>query len=383
MDILKAGDEAAVADILKQGKAVEIAGGATKLGLGRPVTAERRLDVSALSGITLYEPAELLLTAAAGTPLAQIEATLSQHGQCLAFEPPDLSRLLGAGARQTLGGVVATNLSGPRRISAGAARDHVLGLRAVNGRGEIFRAGGKVVKNVTGYDLPKLLTGSFGTMAVFTELTLKVLPAAETEETVAVSGLDCRQAVSVMCQALGSSAALSGAAWVPGRDGDTLTCFRLEGFGPSVQARRQRLLALLDLDADLWTAPASKAWWREMRDVAPLGAGEGHAVWKISLPATQAPALLEKLKSLGEYKVALDWGGALVWVSLPCGADAKAADLRALLPPDAYAMLMVAPADVRARQPVFQPRPAAQMAIEEKVRRSFDPDCLLNPGRMV
>jgi len=384
--ILKAEDEAAVADILKQGRPVEIAGGGTKLRMGRPVIAEHRLDVSALSGITLYEPAELLMTVAAATPLAQIEATLSQHGQCLAFEPPDLSRLLGSGlgGSQTIGGVVATNISGPRRMVAGAVRDHVLGLRAVNGRGEIFRAGGKVVKNVTGYDLCKLLTGSFGTMAVFTELTIKVLPAPETEETVALSGLDAAQAVTAMCQGLGSSAGLSGAAWVPAvNGGDSLTCLRLEGFGPSVEARRQRLMSLLTgREAAVWPAHTSKAWWRELRDVAPLAGLEDRAVWKVSLPATQAPAFLQKLKTLGEHQVVLDWGGALIWVSLPCGGDAQAVNLRALLPPDAFAMLVVAPPAVRARQSVFQPRPAAQTAVENRVRQSFDPDGLLNPGRM-
>jgi glycolate oxidase FAD binding subunit len=386
LHLLKADSEAAVADILKQGQPVEIAGGGTKLQMGRPVVADHRLDVSALSGITLYEPAELIMSVGAATPLSQIEATLSQHGQCLAFEPPDLSRLLGIGrgGSQTIGGVVATNISGPRRMTAGAVRDHVLGLRAVNGRGEIFRAGGRVVKNVTGYDLCKLLTGSFGTMVVFTELTIKVLPAPETEETVALSGLDASEAVTAMCQSLGSSAGLSGAAWVPGiNGGDSLTCLRLEGFGPSVAARRQRLMNLLaGREATVWPAHASKAWWRELRDVAPLAGLEDRAVWKVSLPATQAPALLQKLKTLGEHQVVLDWGGALIWVSLPCGGDAQAPALRALLPPDAFAMLVVAPAAIRARQPVFQPRPAAQMAVEERVRQSFDPDNLLNPGRM-
>ena len=386
LTLLKADSEAAVADILKQGKPVEIAGGATKLQMGRPVVAEHRLDVSALSGISLYEPAELIMTVGAATPLAQIEAALSQHGQCLAFEPPDLSRLLGGGlgGSQTIGGVVATNISGPRRMTAGAVRDHVLGLRAVNGRGEIFRAGGRVVKNVTGYDLCKLLTGSFGTMAVFTELTIKVLPAPETEETVALSGLDASEAVTAMCQGLGSSAGLSGAAWVPGTNGgDSLTCLRLEGFGPSVEARRQRLMSLLaGREATVWPAHTSKAWWCELRDVAPLAGLEDRAVWKVSLPATQAPAFLQKLKTLGEHQVVLDWGGALIWVSLPCGGDAQAVALRALLPSDAFAMLVVAPAAIRSRQPVFQPRPAAQMAIEDRVRQSFDPDNLLNPGRM-
>jgi glycolate oxidase FAD binding subunit len=385
MEIFQADSEEAVVDIIKAGQPVEIAGGATKLQLGGPVQATRRLDVSAISGISLYEPAELIMTVKAGTKLSQVEAVLAQQGQQLAFEPPNLSALLGSDHDgQTIGGVVATNLSGPRRPTAGAARDHLLGLRAVNGRGEIFRAGGRVVKNVTGYDLCKLLTGSYGTMAVFTELTLKVLPAPETEETVALSHLDAKEAVAVMCQALGSSAGLSGAAWVPGKDGPSLTCLRLEGFGPSVEARRQRLTTLLAGRAEfsVWPAHASKAWWREMRDVAPLAGKDGRAVWKISLPATQAPSVLTKLQALGEHEVVLDWGGALIWLSLPCGPDARSASLRALLPPDAYAMLMVAPADIRARHPVFQPRPGAQMAIEDKVRQSFDPDRLLNPGRM-
>jgi glycolate oxidase FAD binding subunit len=325
------------------------------------------------------------MTVKAGTPLCMVEAALAEQGQQLAFEPPDLSALLDSGhGGQTIGGVVATNLSGPRRISAGAVRDHVLGMRAVNGRGEIFRAGGRVVKNVTGYDLCKLLTGSYGTMAVLTELTLKVLPAPEAEETVALSNLDPREAVTAMCQGLGSSAGLSGAAHVPGKDGQSLTCLRLEGFGPSVEARRQRLLALLSGHAEIsvWPAHTSKAWWRELRDVSPLAGRDGRAIWKISLPATQAPALLHKLRGLGDHEVVLDWGGALIWLSLPCGEDAQASALRSLLPPGAYAMLMAAPAEIRARQPVFQPRPAAQMAIEDKVRQSFDPDRLLNPGRM-
>ncbi len=132
----------------------------------------------------------------------------------------------------------------------------------------------------------------------------------------------------------------------------------------------------------MWPAHTSKAWWRELRDVAPLAGLEDRAVWKVSLPATQAPAFLQKLKTLGEHQVVLDWGGALIWVSLPCGGDAQAVNLRALLPPDAFAMLVAAPPAVRARQSVFQPRPAAQMAVENRVRQSFDPDGLLNPGRM-
>lgn len=383
MEILQADSEEAVADIIKAGRPIEILAGGTKLQLGRPVEATRRLDVSGLNGISLYEPAELIMTVKAGTPLAVVEAALAEQGQQLAFEPPDLSALLGsAPGGQTIGGVVATNLSGPRRMSAGAVRDHVLGMRAVNGRGEIFRAGGRVVKNVTGYDLCKLLTGSFGTMAVFTELTLKVLPAPETEESLTLPALDAAEAVSIMSQGLGSSAGLSGAACLPHASGSWVTCLRLEGFAPSVAARRDRLLALLGRKAALCEGQRSRDLWSEVRTVQPLAGKAGRAVWKVSLRATQAPAFLEGLKNLGEHEAVMDWGGALIWVSLPCGEDAQAKRLRALLPEDGYAMLMVAPADVRSREPVFQPRPGAQAAVEERVRQSFDPDRLLNPGRM-
>lgn len=385
MTIIEADSEESVADIIKQGNTLEIAGSGSKLGLGRPVTASNRLSLRGLSGITLYEPAELVLSAKAATPLAEIEAILAERHQALAFEPPDLSRLLGTTANhQTIGGIVATNLSGPRRCVAGGVRDHVLGLRAVNGRGEIFRAGGRVVKNVTGYDLCKLLTGSYGTMAVFTEITLKVLPAPETEESLVLAGLDEKAAVGVMCQAMGSSAGISGAAWVPHQGMPPLTVLRLEGFGPSVEARRQRLLTRLALHApaDLWTEDKSRSFWRDVRDVIPLAGQPDRAVWKISLTPPQAPDLLGKLAALPGSQAFLDWGGALLWLSLPCGADAQAHAVRALLPIGAHAMLMVAPAAIRTEQPVFQPQPPAQMAIENRVRQSFDPDQRLNPGRM-
>jgi glycolate oxidase FAD binding subunit len=163
---------------------LEIVGHGSKRGIGRPSQAEHVLDLSQLSGVTLYEPEELVLSARAGTPLAEIEALLERHNQQLAFEPMDYGPLLGGEpGRGTIGGVLGANLSGPRRIKAGAARDHVLGVNAVSGRGEAFKSGGRVVKNVTGYDLSKGLAGSWGTLAVVTDVTFKVLPAAETERT--------------------------------------------------------------------------------------------------------------------------------------------------------------------------------------------------------
>ncbi len=180
----------AVAEALAAEEPLELVGGGSKRGLGRPVQAAHTLDLARLSGIRDYAPNELVLTAGAATPLAEIERVLAEHGQMLAFEPPGWCGLLGADeASPTLGGVLACNLAGPRRIKAGAARDHFLGFRAVSGRGEIFKAGGKVVKNVTGYDLPKLMAGSYGTLTALEEVTVKVLPRPENVVTVLFAGV--------------------------------------------------------------------------------------------------------------------------------------------------------------------------------------------------
>ncbi|HEX9699490.1 MAG TPA: FAD-binding protein, partial [Acidobacteriota bacterium] len=195
---------------------LEIVGRGSKQGFGRPVQAAHGLDLSALAGITLYEPEELVLAAHAGTPLAEIEAALAAQNQHLAFEPPDLGPLLGHEADDgSIGGVLACNLSGPRRLKSGAARDHFLGVAAVSGRGEVFKSGGRVVKNVTGYDLCKLLAGSHGTLAVMTDVTVKVMPRPEKTRTVMVFGQDDRQALVVMTQALNSPHEVSGAAHLP------------------------------------------------------------------------------------------------------------------------------------------------------------------------
>jgi glycolate oxidase FAD binding subunit len=235
---------------------VEILGHGSKRDIGRPAQTEHAIDLSKLTGVTLYEPEELVLSARAGTPLTEIEELLAEHRQQLAFEPMDYGPLLGGEAgRGTIGGVLAANLSGPRRIKAGAARDHVLGVHAVSGRGEAFKSGGRVVKNVTGYDLSKGLAGSWGTLAVVTDVTFKVLPAAETETTLAVRGLTEEQAAFAMAAAMGSSAEVSGTAHLPetvtgkvidgALKGKASTLFRVEGFGPSVAYRVESLKKLL------------------------------------------------------------------------------------------------------------------------------------------
>src|SRR6202158_3912560 len=217
VDALQARDakdvEAAVQWALAENKSLEIVGRGTKRTLGRPAQSDATLDLSGLSGVTLYEPEELVLSAKAGTPLAEIEALLEKNNQQLAFEPMDYGPLLGGQAGQgTIGGAIAANLSGPRRIKAGAARDHFLGVSAVSGRAETFKSGGRVVKNVTGYDMCKLLAGSWGTLAAMTDVTIKTLPRPETEPTVIVVGVDAARAMQAMAAAMGSSCDVSGAA---------------------------------------------------------------------------------------------------------------------------------------------------------------------------
>src|SRR5215203_491661 len=265
---------------LGEGKALEAVGHGSKRVIGRPAQPDLTLDLSGLSGVTLYEPQELVLSAKAGTPLVEIEALVAANGQMLAFEPMNYGPILaGAPERGTLGGAVAANLSGPRRIKTGAARDHFLGFSAVSGRGETFRSGGRVVKNVTGYDLGKLMAGSWGTLAVMTEMTIKVLPAAETEATVLIRGLEPARAVEAMTSAMGSACDVSGAAHLPSDvaasvpavagAGAGATALRREGCSPSVAHRQGALQGLMKPCGDLAIidAPVSRAFWQAVRDV--------------------------------------------------------------------------------------------------------------------
>lgn len=378
---------------LSGGEALEIVAAGSRRPLGRPVSSAHVLDVSGLSGIVSHEPSELVLTALAGTPMHVIDAALAASSQCLAFEPPDFASLLGTQARGTFGGAIVTGLSGPRRFKAGAARDHVLGVAAVSGRGEAFVGGGKVVKNVTGYDMPKLMAGSFGTLAVLTEITVKVLPAAEDSSSVLVSGLTTRDAVRTMTRVLQSPADVSGACHLPAgvsmphRMGDgAVTAFRLEGFAPSVRFRRARLCdelaglgALTVVDAE-----ESQAFWRAVRDVAPFQPPSTRLVWRISVPAAQGADVFERLEhAVPGAQMFLDWGGGLIWLATHAHTPADAVRIRqAVGEGSGHATLIRAPADVRAETPVFQPQAPALAALTGRVKKQFDPARTLNPGRM-
>ncbi len=352
----------------------EIIGTGTKRGLGRPLHDLEILDLAKFSVINAYEPEELILDVGAGAKLSAIEKLISAQGQYLAFEPPDYSKLLGSKHSGTMGGLLACNLSGPRRIKMGAARDHILGLNAVSGRGEIFKAGARVVKNVTGYDVPKLMAGSYGTLTAFTSVIFKVLPRPETEETLMVVGLDDHAAVSAMSLAMQSSAEVSGAAHIPNLG----TFLRLEGIAPSVTYRRDTLVRLLGGKIDILKNRDSQIQWKNIRDVMPLADGPERMVWKISVTPAMAPAVIAKLKSQFEFRYYFDWAGGLIWLDV---ATEESTRIRAAIG-SGHATLMRAPDQMRSTLDIFQPQEAALAALSARVKTSFDPRALFNPGRM-
>lgn len=375
---------------------IEILGHGSKRGIGRPLQTEHTLDLSKLTGVTLYEPEELVLSAKAGTPLEEIETLLAENGQQLAFEPMDYGPLLGGEpGKGTIGGVLAANLSGPRRLKAGAARDHILGINVVSGRGEAFKSGGRVVKNVTGYDMSKLMANSWGTLAVFTDVTFKVLPAAETEVTLAIRGLLDDAAASVMALALGSSAEVSSAAHLPERiaarvaggalGSEAATLLRVEGFGPSVAYRIAALKTLLGKAGPLEeiAGETSRLIWRDVRDVRPFADGTEKPVWRVSMAPFHAHQMVLTLRMQAAVSAFYDWQGGLVWLRMEEG-DPEAALLRGLLRKHGggHATLVRAAPAYRAALPVFEPQAPALAALSQRLKQEFDPRNLLNPGRM-
>jgi glycolate oxidase FAD binding subunit len=354
---------------------LRIVGGGTR-PLGRPVTGEV-LSVAALAGIELYEPGALTIVAKAGTPLAEVEAALAAENQRLPFEPMDMRGLLGTSGEPTIGGVVAANVSGPRRIQAGACRDSLIGVRFVDGRGAVVKNGGRVMKNVTGYDLVKLMAGSYGTLGVLSEVAFKVLPGVETRACVLINGMSNSDAVAAMSRALGSPFEVSGAAHTPaGVDGHPVTMLRLEGFADSVAYRAGRLRELLAGfgEISVETDPDRvQAGWRWVRDVEPFN-GRAGDVWRVSVKPSDGPEIAARAGG----DVLFDWGGGLIWALVPDGTD-----LRAQLGTfSGHATLIRASEETRARLSVFQPEPAPVAALSEGLRRQFDPKGLLNSGIM-
>jgi len=382
---------------LAEDRTFDVFAARTKQAYGRPTPATDSLDLSALSGVDLYEPGELVMSARAATPLADIAATLAEHRQRLAFEPPDWGPLFGSGdAGGTIGGVFVCNMAGPRRLQTGAARDHILGFHAVSGRGEHFKSGGRVVKNVTGFDLSKLMAGSFGTLAVMCDVTFKVLPVPEKARTVLVFADDAKTAVAAMTVALQSPFDVSAAAHLPAeiaaasgvsyvsRAGGGMTAIRVEGPGPSVDFRCQALRQMLAEFGETEELHSfnSATLWREIRDVSYF-VGDDTQVWRLSVPPSEGAGVARTLSESTGGRTFFDWGGGMIWLAIDARPDAAHATVRAAIgATGGHATLIRAADDVRAVVPVFQPQPGPLAELAARVKDSFDPKGVLNPGRM-
>jgi glycolate oxidase FAD binding subunit len=407
VDTLKVRDAQEVEDAVRAAIAgeqpLEIIGHGTKRRVGQPMATNAVLELSALNAVVAYEPNELIITVQAGAPVADVLSLIDSRNQQFAFEPMNTSLLLGTIETEgTIGGMIAAGLAGPRRIKSGGARDHLLGAHAVSGFGESFKAGGKVVKNVTGYDLCKLLAGSWGTLAVMTEVTLKVTPRPESERTLLLRGLDDVTANKAMTQALGSPYDVSGAAHLPGsalrttggaladiaQPDQALTLLRLEGITASASHRAGSLCdALKSFGAsELIEDEASAALWRAVRDVEPFAMSGPRAlwpVWRIVCPPAAGGAFGEALSRVSGGEVIYDWGGGLIWAALPPAADAHAKALRQRVEAiGGHASLIRGADEVRAAIDVFQPQQSGLAALGQRVKHSFDPRNVLNRGRL-
>ena len=377
---------------------IEVRGRGSKIDVGRPLQTAAIVSTEAMVGVSLYEPTELVLSAHAGTPVADIEVLLAEYGQEFAFEPLDLGPALGFDPGQTsIGAMLATNLSGARRILAGAVRDHALGVKAVNGRGELFKAGGRVMKNVTGYDLSRALAGSWGTLAVMTEVTLKVLPARQEARTILCFGLPDATAVEAMRLATGTPFEVSGAVHLQ-KDlvarlsdpavagaGKAVTALRVENFASSVRYRASRLkelLAAYNPDAELDTA-RSHAFWNELRGLKMCCGKPERPLWRISTAASGAARLVAAIARTLDIQAFYDWGGGLVWLETSPILDGGAIEIRRSLAEfGGHATLIRADAMTRASIDVFQPLDAPLMALSQRLKAAFDPYGILNPGRI-
>jgi len=395
--------EAAVRAAIANEQPLEIIGHGSKRLIGQPMATNAVLDMSALNAVTSYEPNELIITVEAGAPLSDVLSLIDSKSQQFAFEPVDTSALLGTPPLGTIGGTIGAGLAGPRRIKAGGVRDHLLGAHAVSGFGDSFKTGGRVVKNVTGYDLCKLLAGSWGTLAVMTEVTLKVMPRPESERTLVLRGLDDLAANRAMTMALGSPFDVSGAAHLPasslrtdvgGLDQlgsaprEAVTLLRLEGTAASAAHRAAALGKSLEVfgTAQMLQDAASAVIWSSVRDVRPFavaGALGAWPVWRIVCPPASGGALGQALARDTGGEVIYDWGGGLIWAALPPRPDAQAALVRQRVEAvGCHATLLRASDEVRHQVDVFHPQAKGLAALGERVRLSFDPKTILNRGRL-
>ncbi|NTE85474.1 glycolate oxidase subunit GlcE [Agrobacterium rubi] len=390
--------ETEAADIIRDhaqaSRALAIFGGNTRSGFGNRVEAEVSLSSRAITGIVAYNPAEMVMTVKAGTPVAEVEAALSAANQMMAFEPMDHRAVMSTAGEPTIGGVFAANVSGPRRFVAGAARDSLLGIRFINGQGEAIKAGGRVMKNVTGLDLVKLLAGSYGTLGFLTEVTFRVLPVPPAQTTLVISGLEDEAATHAMAAAMATSVEVSGAAHLPESvksrflDGSlpdgAATVLRLEGLAASVKARSQKLQTILSgLGSSVFLSEDdSKTLWRKIRDVTPYVANPAKPLWRVSVAPSQGHKLVAALRLEAGIDAFYDWQGGLVWMQMEYDpeADLISHHIRAL--GGGHSTLIRALPISRHGLAGFEPLLIAEHELSKRIKAKLDPAGIFNPGRM-
>lgn len=389
-----------IKNALEAEQTLELLGQGSRRSLGRPVQADARMDLSALAGIQMYEPEELVMVVSPGTPVSEVEQVLNEHNQQLAFEPPDYGPLWGLPAGQgTVGGMVMSGRNGARRLSAGGVRDYVLGVKGVNGYGQAFSSGGRVVKNVTGFDLPKVLTGSFGTLCAATELTLKLLPKPPEAATLVIFGQDDKKAIESMTRVLSETTVpIASAAYLPesvaslskvGKISQSLaaTIIRIEGFGPSVEAGIEGLKSALGNGSEFLVLEKqdTEALWQEVTN-ATFFTQSSLPLWRLSVPPSEAAKIMSKLGAVSSGQYFFDWAGGAIWIEVPDADDAHASKIRGVLDKvvvgDGHATLIRAAEGVRATTAPFQPLSPVLAAVEDRLRKHFDPRGIFNPGRM-
>ncbi|MFM9940329.1 MAG: FAD-binding protein [Hyphomicrobiaceae bacterium] len=386
-----------LADASASGTPVETVGMGSKRAIGRPMQTALELTTASLTGVRLYEPTELVMSARAGTPLSRIEAELAAQGQMLAFEPVDLAPVVGGRVGQaTVGGVFSTNISGSRRVAAGAARDQLLGIHAVTGNGQPFRSGGRVMKNVTGYDVARAITGSWGTLAVLTEVTFKVQPIPEQTATLIFTGLNDEIAVEALSLAMGSPYEVTGAVHLQqalaerlwhadvAAERKSVTAIRIESFARSVTYRTGRLKDELKAFGTITVLDHANsiAFWDELRQLSVLQ-GTAAPLWRISTAPQSGPKVVAGITRFMDCRAFYDWSGGLIWAEVLPTADAGASDIRRVIGTHGgHATLIRAEQPIRHAVDVFQPLEQGLATISRKLKGIFDPAGILNPGRM-
>tara|TARA_Y100001970_G_C14248589_1_gene870082 strand:+ start:1784 stop:3040 length:1257 start_codon:yes stop_codon:yes gene_type:complete len=398
-DTLKPKNEGELQQIIKfcfkKELPIEIIGFGTKKEIGKKLQCAKTLDMSSMSGIIDYKPEELYITVKAGTPIKTIKNKLRENNQYLAFEPTNFSEIFEKNSNEgTIGGTMSCNFSGSRRFKVGSARDHILGFKGFNGKGEKIKSGGTVVKNVTGYDLSKLIVGSFGTLLVLSEITLKVLPIQTDTKTIIVSGLALENSLTLMNSAIGSSNDPSGVVFYPEYlrknfvfndlvHPGSITAIRIEGTKISTEQRANNIindLALNDKKFTILDTNQSEIFWEDTRSLKVFGKSE-KSILRAVVPTSETANLINRLK-IFHPNYFIDWGGSLIWLELDYLSGQKIDQIRKrVLDTKGYLTVIKSSGNNKSSSEIFTIDPI-KFKISQNIKKSFDPKRIFNPGKM-